>query len=149
MSPRWLMCFARERYFYDAEAIAEPAINDGLLVNYDGTQRNSSAGDSINDRRTIISRPVIVKSTRNRRTVWTIATQPYAEAHFATFPEELPKLCILAGSKPGGIVLDPFAGSGTVGKVALELGRKALLIELSAAYVKLAHERCNVTPGWF
>jgi hypothetical protein len=86
---------------------------------------------------------------RNRRTVWTIATQPYGDAHFAMFPEELPKLCILAGSKPGDTVLDLFAGSGTTGKVALELGRKAILIELNPAYVDLAQARCNVTPGWY
>ena len=86
---------------------------------------------------------------RNKRSVWTIATQPYSEAHFATFPEEIPKLCILAGSKPGDTVLDPFAGSGTVGKVALELGRKAILIELNPAYVELAEDRTFVTPGFF
>ena len=85
---------------------------------------------------------------RNKRSVWTIATQPYAEAHFATFPEEIPKLCILAGSKPGDTVLDPFAGSGTVGKAALELGRRAILIELNPAYIELAKERTFVTPGF-
>ena len=85
---------------------------------------------------------------RNKRSVWTIATQPYSEAHFATFPEEIPKLCILAGSKPGDVILDPFAGSGTTGRVALELGRRAILIELNPEYVALAWERTNVTPGF-
>jgi site-specific DNA-methyltransferase (cytosine-N4-specific) len=89
-----------------------------------------------------------VNTGRNKRTVWTIATQPFAEAHFATFPEEIPKLCILAGSKPGDTVLDPFAGSGTVGQVALELGRRAVLIELNPAYIELAEERTFVTPGF-
>src|SRR4029077_2924602 len=88
-------------------------------------------------------------SGRNKRSVWTIATQPYAEAHFATFPEEIPKLCILAGSKPGDVILDPFAGSGTTGKVALELGRKAILIELNPEYMCLIKERTFVTPGFF
>lgn len=68
-------------------------------------------------------------------------------AHFATFPEEIPKLCILAGSNAGNTILDPFAGSGTTGKVAIELGRKAILIELNPAYVNLAEKRANVTPG--
>jgi hypothetical protein len=87
------------------------------------------------------------QSTRNRRSVWTIA-KAFSEAHFATFPEEIPKLCILAGSKPGDTILDPFAGSGTVGKVALELGRRAVLIELNPAYIELARERTFVTPGF-
>jgi DNA modification methylase len=69
-------------------------------------------------------------------------------SHFATFPEEIPKLCILAGSKLGDTILDPFAGSGTVGQVALELGRKAILIELNPAYIELAQARTFVTPGF-
>jgi len=63
--------------------------------------------------------------------VWMFATQPYSEAHFATFPEELPRRCILAATKLGDTVLDPFAGSGTVGRVAVELNRKAILNDLS------------------
>ena len=62
--------------------------------------------------------------TRNRRTVWTVPTQPYAGAHFATMPEALIEPCILAGCPPGGLVLDPFLGSGTVGAVAERLGRR-------------------------
>jgi DNA modification methylase len=65
----------------------------------------------------------------------------------ATYPPDLIKPCILAGCPVGGTVLDPFAGSGTTGMVALELGRKAMLIELNPDYVKLIHQRCNVTPG--
>jgi DNA modification methylase len=88
------------------------------------------------------------QTSRNIRSVWNIATQPYAEAHFATFPEELPKRCILAGSKPGDTILDPFGGSGTVGKVALELGRRAILIELNPKYVEMIERRCQVTLGF-
>jgi DNA modification methylase len=94
-------------------------------------------------------RDLTITEFRNKRSVWTIATQPYAEAHFATFPEEIPKLCILAGSKPGDVILDPFAGSGTTGKVAIELGRKAILIELNPEYMRLARARTWVTPGFF
>ena len=72
---------------------------------------------------------------------------PYSEAHFATFPPDLIKPCVLAGSKPGDTIIDPFGGSGTTGMVALELGRKAILIELNPDYVKLAESRCFVTPG--
>lgn len=84
---------------------------------------------------------------RNKHSVWTVTTQPYPEAHFATYPPDLIKPCIMAGSRPGDVVLDPFAGSGTTGMVALELGRKAILIELNSVYVKLIEQRCNVTPG--
>jgi DNA modification methylase len=84
---------------------------------------------------------------RNKRSVWNVATAPYPDAHFATYPPDLIKPCILAGCPVGGTVLDPFAGSGITGMVALELGRKAMLIELNPDYVKLIHQRCNVTPG--
>lgn len=83
----------------------------------------------------------------NKRNVWTIAPANYREAHFATFPHALVSPCILAGCPSGGIVLDPFGGSGTTGMVALELGRKAILIELNPEYAKLCEQRCNVTPG--
>jgi len=63
--------------------------------------------------------------TRNKRSVWRITNQPYREAHFATMPEDLVKPCVLAESRPGDVILDPFGGSGTVGKVAIELGRRA------------------------
>lgn len=78
---------------------------------------------------------------RNARSVWTINTQPYSGAHFATFPEELPRRCILAGSAPGDTVLDPFGGSGTTGAVAIGLGRSAVLIDLNPKYVELARQR--------
>lgn len=77
----------------------------------------------------------------NARSVWTIPTQSFSGAHFATFPEELARRCIVAGSAPGDTVLDPFAGSGTVGQVATGNARSALLIELNPAYVELARQR--------
>lgn len=83
----------------------------------------------------------------NKRSVWTVTAQPYKEAHFATFPPDLIKPCILAGSRAGDMVLDPFGGSGTTGEVALELGRRATLIELNPDYVKLIEKRTFVTPG--
>jgi DNA modification methylase len=144
-----------ERYFYDAEAIREPVDakweeshyryyrGKGTAVartNFD--RLDLRAGERFADKGRF-------EPFRNKRSVWTIATQPYAEAHFATFPEEIPKLCILAGSKPGDTVLDPFAGSGTTGKVALELGRRALMIELNPDYIELARDRTFVTPGFF
>lgn len=78
---------------------------------------------------------------RNRRTVWTVPTQPFADAHFATFPPELIEPCVLAGSEAGDRVLDPFFGSGTVGEVCLARGRKFTGIEISEDYVALAKRR--------
>lgn len=85
--------------------------------------------------------------TRNRRSVWTITTKPYKDAHFATFPPELPRICIMAGCPVGGVVLDPFAGSGTTGAVAIELGRRAVLIELNEKYVDMIKRRTKTTIG--
>ncbi|RSB84903.1 site-specific DNA-methyltransferase [Burkholderia cenocepacia] len=79
--------------------------------------------------------------TRNRRSVWTIATQPYAAAHFATFPEALVEPCVLAGSRPGDVVFDPFFGSGTAGQVAQRLGRRFLGCELNPEYTPLQRDR--------
>lgn len=78
---------------------------------------------------------------RNKRSVWTIATQPFSEAHFATYPEKLVEPCILAGSKEDDTVLDPFAGSGTTGVVALRYGRNFIGIELNADYAAMAQRR--------
>jgi len=78
---------------------------------------------------------------RNKRSVWTINTKPYKDAHFAVFPPKIPELCIKAGSKEGDTVLDPFFGSGTTGWVAQRLGRKWIGIELNADYIKIAEKR--------
>lgn len=87
--------------------------------------------------------PIGEPGMRNKRDVWNITVSPYAEAHFATFPEDLIVPCILAGSPPGGVVLDPFLGSGTTGKVAQELGRDWIGIELNPKYVELAKQRTS------
>ncbi|KVN88911.1 DNA-methyltransferase [Burkholderia ubonensis] len=79
--------------------------------------------------------------TRNRRSVWTIATQPYAAAHFATFPEALVEPCVLAGSRPGDVVFDPFFGSGTTGQVSQRLGRHFVGFELNPDYERLQRDR--------
>lgn len=78
---------------------------------------------------------------RNRRTVWTVATQSFSEAHFATFPTKLIEPCILAGCPQGGIVLDPFMGSGTTAIVAKNLGRSFIGTELNPEYIKIAEDR--------
>lgn len=78
---------------------------------------------------------------RNKRTVWTVNTKPFKDAHFAVFPEKLITPCILAGSRKDGTVLDPFCGSGTTGVVCAEYGRDFIGIELNPEYVKMAEKR--------
>lgn len=87
---------------------------------------------------------VEVTETRNARTVWTIPNVPSIDSeHFAAFPPELARRCIAAGCPVGGLVLDPFGGTGTVGEVALKMGRRAILIELNPKYAKQAHKRLH------
>lgn len=134
-----------ERYFYDVDAVREPhqtadrkgerhSYKPGSASSYrmDGgheEQRGSFAGLPLNP------------AGRNRRSVWTVAPRPYKGAHFATFPPALIEPCILAGSRPGDIVLDPFMGSGTTAAVALQHGRSAVGCELNPAYAPLIRER--------
>ena len=144
----------RERYFYDAEAIREKAIEGedlGLLRGRSFADGNNVSwhAPSIQTRQNngVDSRSA-GNGFRNKRSVWTVPTAPYPEAHFATYPPDLIKPCILAGTKAGDVVLDPFAGSGTTGAVAIELGRKAILIELNPGYCSLIEDRCAITPGF-
>ncbi len=87
--------------------------------------------------------------TANKRSVWEIATRPFSEAHFATFPEALPAYCIKAGCPQGGVVLDPFFGAGTTGLVASKLGRNFIGIELNPEYVEIAKRRLGNELGVF
>ncbi|HYD30884.1 MAG TPA: site-specific DNA-methyltransferase [Azospirillaceae bacterium] len=90
---------------------------------------------------------VLEANGRNRRTVWNVNTQPFPGAHFATFPPALIEPAVEASTKPGDFVLDPFFGSGTVGLVCQDLGRRYVGIELHPAYVEIAAERLNATQG--
>lgn len=123
------------RYWYDHEAIKEPSVSDhGSGNGFKRTERLSYNGRG-NDQ------PWEMQDTRNARTVWTLATQPYHGAHFAVMPKKLAQRCILAGCPEGGTVLDPFAGSGTTGDVARNMDRQAVLIDLNAEYCALIRER--------
>ena len=84
---------------------------------------------------------------RNRRSVWTVTTKPFKGAHFATFPPDLIEPCVLAGSPPGGVVLDPFGGSGTTAGVAIKHGRSAILCELNPEYVDMMDHRISQITG--
>jgi DNA modification methylase len=113
----------------------------------DKQRGHSRRHDGFNDRWDKMEKTEQCSGMRNKRDVWTVAPANYPEAHFATYPPELIKPCILAGCPVGGLVLDPFGGSGTTGAVALELGRRAVLVELNPDYTKLINERCTTTPG--
>ena len=130
------------KYFYDADAIAEKSLEYGKdkrsdlgNIRYEGKRTLDESGKNGQDSF------VTINETRNKRSVWKINTKPYKEAHFAVFPEELPTLCIKAGSKKGDVVLDPFFGSGTTGWVAQRLGRAWIGIELNPEYIKIAEKR--------
>ena len=142
----------KPKYFYDAEAIREP-----IKPTTDGKASVRESGDSSTRSREHWGVPHEPKNVireydqikgANKRSVWNVNTQPYSGAHFATFPPDLIKPCIMAGCPTGGTVLDPFGGSGTTGMVALELGRSAELIELNPAYVEIIEGRTHVTPGF-
>lgn len=149
-----------ERYYYDAAAIAEASVYGDHARNgtpdYEAQSPGQPVQSGITKRRRSVARGGFngkteampgrnafraFTETRNARTVWEIATQPYSEAHFATFPEELARRCVLAGSRPGDTVLDPFGGSGTVAQVATGNGRDSLYIDLNPKYLELARQR--------
>lgn len=92
---------------------------------------------------------VVVSDKRNKRSVWTVTTKPFKGAHFATFPMDLIEPCVLAGCPEGGVVLDPFAGSGTTGIVAVGHNRDAVLLELNEEYIQLAEQRIKDQAGMF
>lgn len=135
-----------ERYYYDAQAIAEPASYHETRNGRVGAYQNRaifSIGDGTKPTGTA-DREL---STRNKRSVWTIPTMPYSEAHFATFPPKLIEPMVLAGSRPGDIVLDPFSGAGTTALVSLQHGRTPLGIELNPEYIKLAQRRVETVQS--
>jgi DNA modification methylase len=152
------------RYFYDHDAIAEQAgasnYHDATGGGYApvGQQAHTGSRKSENKERkaaTLRGAPSDgvcgnvpwEGTTRNRRSVWTIATKPFAGAHFAVMPTALAEPCVLAGSRPGDLVLDPFTGSGTVGVVALRHGRNFVGTELNAEYAEIAERRiCDDAP---
>jgi site-specific DNA-methyltransferase (adenine-specific) len=134
-----------DRYFFDAEAIKEPA---RYVVDADRKPSGDySEGSGRNDAGGHRSGGFVGSETRNRRSVWTVTTKPYAGAHFATFPPDLIEPCILAGCPAGGTVLDPFGGSGTTAGVAVKHGRKATLCELNPEYAALVPDRVRAIAG--
>ena len=139
------------RYFYDAEAIKEPATSTDARKFTDGG-RDKQRGHGrrhagFNRRYAEKIAAEGIPTTRNRRSVWTVATKPFKGAHFATFPPDLIVPCILAGAPIGGTVLDPFGGSGTTAGVALKHGRRAVICELNPDYRELMSGRIESISG--
>jgi DNA modification methylase len=164
------------RYAFDAEAIKEDALTDDIRRPYGSPGANMLDGRPVpqgqgRPRKTWEERKASGEPTRrgdpaqsghvtstatlasglgrNKRSVWTVTSEPFAEAHFATFPPALIEPCIKAGCPKGGIVLDPFGGAGTTGLVADRLGRNAILIELNPEYAAIAHRRITDDAGMF
>ena len=136
------------KYFYDNEAIKELATPEGIARRKRGVSANyKNVGGSPGQTEQGLAKPralnpdLDVAITRNKRDVWTIPTKPFKGAHFAVMPESLVEPCVLAGSQQGDLVLDPFAGSGTVGVVALRHERNFVGIEINPVYAQLANDR--------
>jgi DNA modification methylase len=139
------------RYFYDAKAIMEPCVSGPSDIRKMLDRKDRTGGKTLTvtnaryaaNRDNNLGRRKAVGSPegRNARSVWSITTKPYHGAHFATFPEEIPEKCIKAGCPAGGLVMDPFAGSGTTLAVAKRLGREYLGIELNQQYEQLINNR--------
>ena len=134
-----------QKYYYDADAIKEASSDpEGSANRYKAPffagEKHESGGYSATGA-THTKGMKEFDGSRNKRSVWTVTTKPYAGAHFAVFPSDLIEPCILAGAPVGGIVLDPFMGSGTTAQVAQDLGRKYLGCELNIDYKPLQDKR--------
>jgi len=130
------------RYFYDADAIRTTHKSE-WWKGIDRRREYMTKKDGRNDGG--VPHGKGNKLGANKRTVWTIATRPFHGAHFATFPEKLVEPMMLAGSRSGDLVLDPFAGAGTVGVVAKRFGRRFIGTELNPGYAMMANERIKAT----
>lgn len=153
------------QYYFDGEAIAEP-VADSSMVRYSQDISNQKGSDRVPGKangamkaaktryggkkytenpdsfcRTNSGNAYVFRPKRNKRDVWTVSTKPFKGAHFATFPDTLITPCILAGSRVGGIVLDPFCGSGTTLMVANNCNRNGIGIELNEGYEQLIRDR--------
>jgi len=157
----------QQKYYYDVDAIAEPAQYWGERDRTNGKYHNEGSGltphtgltgkkktnikfggnkyGNSNDPKhaTKSGNDWEANETRNKRSVWSVTNKPYAGAHFAVFPSSLIEPCILAGAPVGGIVLDPFMGSGTTAQVAQNFGRQYLGCELNEDYKSLQEKRLS------
>ena len=141
------------KYYFDNEAIQEDSVSINSKGEVGKANSTINIGKSVADKEGFEIRDGLkdmgVYRQKNKRSVWTVTTKPYKDAHFATFPHDLIEPCVLAGCPRDGLVLDPFAGSGTTGQVALAHNRKAVLIELNAEYVQLIKKRFGIGTTLF
>ncbi len=164
------------QYYYDYEAIMEPLAAASIsrlsqdVESQIGSTRGNGGAKSNGNMKAVVHKNLLpdgqqpnsfhlsraegipdeVYTARNKRSVWTVTTKPYKEAHFATFPPDLIEPCILAGSREGDTVLDPFNGSGTTGAVSIKHHRNYIGIELNPAYIELTNKRLlKVQPVLF
>lgn len=134
------------RYYYDHEAIKEDALwaaddrNGKGRLNYDGKRQ----GEDGNGQEAFVA----ITDKRNKRDVWTVPTRPFSGAHFAVYPKALIEPCVLAGSRPGDTILDPFSGSGTTGIVAMLNGRNYIGTELNQEYANISEKRIHDELGF-
>ena len=170
-SHEYIFLFSKsQKYYFDYESIQEPAVTQGDVgsIKFGGTkygdnddshfqtysgkewkpktkncQYDGQVPNSMHIRREM-GLPDKVYTVRNKRDVWSINVKPCKEAHFATYPPELVSTCILAGCPEGGVVLDPFMGSGTTGIIAYKLDRYYVGIELNPKYVEMAERRISL-----
>ena len=139
-----------QKYYYDADAIKEQMSEDSKARLTRGVSEvhknvNGAPGQTPHSMNQPRKNGENIESpdNRNKRSVWTVTTKPYAGAHFAVFPSDLIEPCILAGAAPGQVVLDPFMGSGTTAQVAQNLGRQYLGCELNPEYEALQNKRLS------
>lgn len=153
-----------KNYYYDSEAIKEDALYVGTpgqdasgykdAKKFNGKHSDKQRGHTrrhagFNERWDNMSKEEQCSGKRNKRSVWEVATRPFAEAHFATFPPDLIEPCILAGCPVGGIVLDPFMGAGTTALVSDRLQRSSWGIELNSGYLEISRKRIADEQGMF
>lgn len=141
----YVFLFAQsERYHWHADAMQEPAIHAGAVMKPSGASSKNAAYATVGGggvRSGFVSRGTVTGATRNRRSWWPVVVAHSPEQHYATYPPELIRPMIRASCPPGGVVLDPFGGSGTTAVVAMQEGRDCINVELVPAYVDIARRR--------
>ena len=145
----WLLAFALQRdgWFLRSDIIwhkpnCQPeSVRDRVTVAHEYLFMFSKSEHYTFYQSAIVEQTADGKGQKNKRSVWAINTEPFAEAHYAVFPKALVRPCVLASTQPGELVFDPFFGSGTVGEVASELGRRCVGVELKPDFVEIAKRR--------
>ncbi|WP_069865487.1 DNA-methyltransferase [Pseudomonas citronellolis] len=134
------------RYFFDQAAIVEPAQEPRGPGNVKPIESLPGEREGLNNNIRGSLHKIGPREIRNKRSVWSVPTASFKGAHFATFPPDLIRPCVLAGAPRGGLILDPFGGAGTTGLVAMQEGRRSVLLELNPEYAAIA--RTRLAAAW-